>query len=50
MEVLGNKLPICKYCGKEYVENRDIPENFPEFIKEAMRYRQVVIVKRNRRG
>jgi DNA replication protein DnaC len=39
MEVLGNKVPICKYCGKEYVENRDIPENFPEFIKEAMRYR-----------
>lgn len=39
MEVIGNKVSVCKYCGKEYVENKDIPANFPEFIREAMRYR-----------
>lgn len=39
MEVMGNKIPICKHCGKEYVENKDIPANFPEFIREAMKYR-----------
>lgn len=36
---MGDKVPICKYCGKEYVENKDIPDNFPAFIREAMRYR-----------
>ena len=36
---MGNKVPVCKYCGKEYIENKDIPANFPEFIREAMRYR-----------
>lgn len=39
MEIMGNKVPVCKYCGKEYIENKDIPANFPEFIREAMRYR-----------
>lgn len=39
METLGNKVPVCKYCGKEYVENKDIPANFPEFLKQAMKYR-----------
>lgn len=39
MEIIGNKVPVCKYCGKEYVENLNIPANFPEFIREAMKYR-----------
>ncbi len=39
MEIVGNKVPVCKYCGKEYVENENIPKDFPEFIKQAMRYK-----------
>lgn len=38
MEVIGNKTPICKYCGKEYIENQNIPADFPEWIKQAMKY------------
>lgn len=38
MEIIGNKVPVCKYCGNEYKINDNIPENFPDFIKEAMKY------------
>ncbi|MBM6875965.1 ATP-binding protein [Fusobacterium mortiferum] len=41
MEVLEKRVPVCKYCGKEYVENLNVPANFPDFLKEAMRYRPV---------
>lgn len=28
----------CEYCGKEYVENKGILPNLPEFMKEAIKY------------
>lgn len=38
MNVIGNKIPICKYCGEKYKINENIPDNFPEWIKQAMKY------------
>lgn len=28
----------CEYCGKEYVENKGILPNLPDFMKEAIKY------------
>lgn len=28
----------CEYCGKEYVENKNIMANLPDFMKEAIKY------------
>lgn len=39
MEIVTEiKKPVCKFCGKEYLENPNIPANFPEFLKLAMAY------------
>lgn len=31
-------MKICKYCGRPYKKNTNIPEHFPEFMKKAMEY------------
>lgn len=31
-------IPKCKYCGKEYKENKNIPNFLPESIKEKIKY------------